>query len=306
MKKTIQLNNTEVGMSNLKLTKTRWDFYQYDPLPSDEELRKYYTNKYFQEGLGSYSISYTEEEISYFRLKAALIHRKIAQLTNSNVKGKTLIDIGCGEGWMMDEFYRQGATVFGIDFSRHGIEKFHPHLIPFLEQGNLYELVEHQINAESKFDLLLVANVIEHVIDPVLFLNRIKKMMHQESILLIVAPNDFSPLHQLLLEKRKISKKFWLCYPDHLSYFNKTSMCNLLDDQGFEVRSIVADNPVDLNLLNDNSNYIGDPAKGKNTHLFRVRTDNFLGQLNAEKLLQIYELLGSMGVGRDLNYYCSL
>jgi len=293
-------------MSNLKLTKTKWGFYQYTPLPSNEELRKYYADKYFQEGLGSYSTSYTEEEISHLKLKTDLIHCKITQLTNSNTKDKTLIDIGCGEGWLMDKFHHRGTSVFGIDFSRHGIEKFHPHLTPFFKQGNLYELIERQINTATKFDLLLVANVIEHVIDPVLFLNRIKKMMHQESILSIITPNDFSPLHQLLLKERKISKEFWLCYPDHLSYFNKTSMCNLLDDQGFKIRSIVADNPIDINLLNDNSNYVEDPTKGENTHLFRLRTDNFLGQLNIEKLLQIYELLGSIGVGRNLNYYCSL
>ncbi|MCP4613876.1 MAG: class I SAM-dependent methyltransferase [Planctomycetes bacterium] len=289
-----------------KLTKTVWGFYQYTPLPSDEELNDYYANKYYQEGIGSYSVSYTEEEISYLRLKASLIYRKTAQLTNGSMKGKTLVDIGCGEGWVMNEFYRQGVTVLGIDFSRHGIEKFHPHLIPFLEQGNLYELVEEKVRSESQFDFLMVANVIEHVIDPILLLNRIKRMMHHESILVIVAPNDFSPLHELLLKEKNITRKFWLCYPDHLSYFDKASMCSFLNAHGFEVRTILADNPIDLNLLNDNSNYIEDPTKGKNTHLFRVRTDNFLGSLDAEKLIQVYELLGSIGVGRDLNYYCSL
>ena len=82
-------------------------------------------------------------------------------------------------------------------------------------------------------------------------------------------------------------------------------MSNLLLDLGFKIHSIVADNPVDLNLLNDNSNYIEDPSKGKNIHFFRVRSENFLGRLNSDKLLQLYEILGSMGVGRNLNYYCS-
>jgi len=83
-------------------------------------------------------------------------------------------------------------------------------------------------------------------------------------------------------------------------------MSNLLLDLGFKIRAIVADNPVDLNLLNDNSNYIEDPGKGKNIHLFRIRTDNFLGSMDPDKLLQVYEILGTMGVGRNLNYYCSI
>ncbi len=288
-----------------ELIKTKWGFYQYDPKPSDEELYNYYANKYYQEGRGSYSVSYTDEEIAYFKLKAWLIYRKMSQLTNIEEKAK-FIDVGCGEGWIMDEFNRQGISVLGLDFSNHGIEKFNPHLLPFFEHGNIYELLEEKVRIKSKFDFLILANVIEHVKDPFQLLQNIKIIMHSSSILVIVAPNDFSPLHELLLKEGKITREFWLCYPDHLSYFNKESMTNLLLDLGFKIHSIVADNPVDLNLLNDNSNYIEDPKKGKNIHFFRVKSDNFLGNLDSDKLLQIFEIFGSMGVGRDLNYYCSI
>jgi hypothetical protein len=130
--------------------------------------------------------------------------------------------------------------------------------------------------------------------------------MFPESLLIIIAPNDFSKLQELLIEKKKITRKFWLAYPDHLSYFNKESMSNLLSAQEFELKAVVAENPVDLNLLNDNSNYIEDPEKGKATHMFRVLADNFLADNDTDKLLQIYEILGSMGIGRDLNYYCHM
>jgi 2-polyprenyl-3-methyl-5-hydroxy-6-metoxy-1,4-benzoquinol methylase len=287
-----------------ELIKTKWGFYQYDPIPSDEELHSYYANKYYQEGLGSYSVSYTTEEIAYFKLKARMLCRKISHI--ADIKGGRLIDIGCGEGWIMDELKRHGISVLGLDFSKHGIEKFNPHLLPYFKQGNIYELLEEKVRIKSKFDFLILANVIEHVKDPFQLLKNIKRIMHSSSILVIVAPNDFSQLHELLLQEGKIARKFWLCYPDHLSYFNKESMGNILLDVGVKIHSIVADNPVDLNLLNDNSNYIEDPSKGNNIHFFRVRSDNFLGGLDSDKLLQIYEILGSMGVGRDLNYYCSI
>jgi 2-polyprenyl-3-methyl-5-hydroxy-6-metoxy-1,4-benzoquinol methylase len=295
------MNDTD---PNPRLLKTQWGFYQYDPLPSDEELRAYYEQKYFQEGRGSYEIAYTDEEIGYFRLKASLIYRKASNLAGETAE-KKLIDIGCGEGWGMDEFYRNGCSVLGLDFSRHGMEKFHPHLLPFLEQGNLYRLLQTRAEKAEVYDFLLCANVIEHVRDPAGLLREIKKLMHPASLLVIIAPNDFSPLHEHLLDHKKISRKFWLCYPDHLSYFNKQSMTALLTDMRFDVRSILADNPIDLNLLNDNSNYIEDSSKGKKTHLFRIRVDNFLGNIDPEGLLRIYEILGSMGVGRNLYYYCA-
>ena len=288
-----------------ELIRTKYGFYHYLPLPTEEELRQYYADKYYQHGVGSYSISYCEEEIEYFKLKARLIYKKVSMLMDMKKK-RSFIDIGCGEGWVLNEFEKKGNTVLGVDFSRYGVEKFHPHLLSFFEQGNIYDLLENMIEKGSRFDILMLANVIEHVIDPETLLQKIKGIMFPESLLIIIAPNDFSRLQELLIEKKKISRKFWLAYPDHLSYFNKESMGYFLSAQEFELKAVVAENPVDLNLLNDNSNYIEDPEKGKATHMFRVLADNFLADNDTDKLLQIYEILGSMGIGRDLNYYCSM
>lgn len=287
----------------LELIKTKWGFYQYHPLPSEKELQDYYANKYYQEGRGSYETSYSKEEVSWHRLRSWLICQKATQLFRK--KPETFIDIGCGEGWLLAEFYRRGCSVKGFDFSRAGMNKFHPQFMEYFEQGNIYELFNNIISEEA-IDVIGLCNVIEHVRNPVELIQKIKNVMHHSSLLIITSPNDFSPLHEHLIENEMISKKWWLYYPDHLSYFNKESMCNFLTDFNFDIKSIVADNPIDLNLMNDNSNYIKDDSKGKNTHLFRVRADNFLGDIDRVKLLSLYEILGSMGVGRDLTYYCSL
>ena len=71
-----------------ELIKTKWGFYHYKTTPSDEELYSYYANKYYQEGLGSYSISYSDEEIAYFKLKAWMLCRKISNISNMDVVNK--------------------------------------------------------------------------------------------------------------------------------------------------------------------------------------------------------------------------
>ena len=190
-----------------ELIKTKYGFYQYLPLPTEEELRQYYADRYYQQGSGSYSISYSEEEIEYFKLKARLIYRKAAMLMDMKKK-RSFIDIGCGEGWVLNEFEKKGNAVLGIDFSRYGVEKFHPHLLNYFEHGNIYDLLEKKIEKGSRFDVLLLANVIEHVIDPETLLQKIKDIMFPESLLIIIAPNDFSRLHELLIEKKKISRNF--------------------------------------------------------------------------------------------------
>ena len=45
-----------------------------NPLPSTEELQKYYSEKYYQMPRGQYSGSYTSSEISYFHFFNELIY----------------------------------------------------------------------------------------------------------------------------------------------------------------------------------------------------------------------------------------
>ena len=124
------------------------------------------------------------------------------------------------------------------------------------------------------------------------------------SVLIVVAPNDFSELQDFLIKGKYVDESYWLAYPDHLSYFNKASMTNLLKANNFSVEAVVADNPIDCNLLNANSNYVKDRTKGKETHYFRVRLDNFLASIDQDKLLDLYTLYADMGLGRDLSYFC--
>ncbi|NQW57611.1 MAG: class I SAM-dependent methyltransferase [Polynucleobacter sp.] len=291
-------------ISRTSCEKTEYGFYQYRPLPSKAELQEYYSQKYYQQGKGSYDVAYTLEEINYFRLKAELIYKKLSHLRDLGEK-KDVLDIGCGEGWVLDQFAKQRHNVTGIDYSQYGLNAFNSHMLPFLEQGDCVELILAKVNNCQRYDVVILANVIEHVLNPVDLVEKIYNLLAEDGILIIVAPNDFSLLHKHLEDNKIIDRQFWLAYPDHISYFNKESMENLVSAKGFNVVAVVADNPVDLNLLNMNSNYVQHPEKGKGTHFFRVSMDNFLAGISKDRLLDCYETLGSMGVGRDLTYFCS-
>jgi len=288
-----------------KLIRKPQGYWQYHPLPSEEDLERYYAKKYFQQGKGSYAVSYLPEEIKYFRLKADLIYRQICRLKKGR-RLSTFLDVGCGEGWLLDRMYRAGLKVRGLDFSSFGLIKFHRYLKNSFIKGNVFSLLENEQKSKRKYNIIALANVIEHVVDPKKIIDLLKKILSRKGILIIVVPNDFSYLHEHLLKEQFISEKFWLAYPDHISYFNKNAMKKFLNSNGFKVEAINADNPVDFNLMNLNTNYINDRSKSKETHYFRVRTDNFLASISQDKLLDLYTILGSMGVGRDLNYYCTL
>ena len=133
---------------------------------------------------------------------------------------------------------------------KYGLKSFNPHLLPYLKQGDYNDLILQKIKDSQKYDIIMLGNVIEHVLDPINLLETIKGIFADQGVLIIVAPNDFSIFHEHLLENKIIDEPFWLGYPDHISYFNKNSMENLLTNKGFRVDVVVADNPVDNNLLN--------------------------------------------------------
>lgn len=54
------------------LKKTKYGFYQYFPLPNQEILTAYYTNKYYQNGLGSYETTYDDAELKWRQRRAIL------------------------------------------------------------------------------------------------------------------------------------------------------------------------------------------------------------------------------------------
>lgn len=290
--------------SNQDLVKNQWGFYQYKNQPSESSLQEYYRDKYYQEGRGSYQVAYSSEEIKWLRFRAEVIMKNCQELLPRD--GLTVLDVGCGEGWLMDAFHKAGHTVSGIDYSSAGIHKFHPHLESHLFQGDIYKHLDDLRGERVTYDILTCCNVVEHVLDPFALVQKLKHLIKNDGVLVIMVPNDFSALHEYLMANKHIDKSWWLCYPDHLSYFNKDGMAEFMNASGFKIDIISGDNPIDLNLMNDNSNYVKDPSRGKATHQFRVRSDNFLASIDQDKLIQIYKLLGSMGVGRNLAYFARI
>lgn len=291
--------------SKQALHRTKWGFYQYIPPPSKQVLEEHYSKKYYQQGMGSYSTHYTEEEITWWHVRAELIAMALDQVQNTKSANLSLLDVGCGEGWLLDAFYKRGYAVQGFDYSNAGISRWHPHLLSFFSQGDIYSLLEDECVLGKRYDVIFLGNVIEHVIAPDALLQTFKKLLSPDGILIVVAPNDFSDLQKYLLDRGAADQPWWLSYPEHLSYFNQDSMKAFLDEAGFELKRITGDFPIELSLLTDLTNYVRDPSVGPQTHKLRMRIDNYIFKQDKNKLLDIYSILGSMGVGRNLIYFSS-
>jgi len=113
---------------------------------------------------------------------------------NIEVRGKSLIDIGCGAGGSSHVFHEEGARVVGLDIdadrihsacqraSRHNLD------ITFMTA----DVHEPPAGLARAFDLAIVRDVLEHVADPRLFLARVMELLREEGLVFISFPPYYS------------------------------------------------------------------------------------------------------------------
>jgi len=106
-----------------------------------------------------------------------------------SVAGKHVLDIGCGQGWLVDEIDKRGGIVTGIDPSTTNINaavKQYPDL-KFL-QADLMSL-----EMSEQFDLITVIMAFEHLPNLKASYDKIKSLLKAKGLLLTII-GDFDRL----------------------------------------------------------------------------------------------------------------
>jgi SAM-dependent methyltransferase len=108
----------------------------------------------------------------------AYIERQIPAL-----RGKRVLEIGCGTGYLLSLLRDRGATVIGVEPGRHGVEgakRFGVQVLPGF-------FPSPQITGE--FDLVIAYAVIEHLSDVAKFLAEIRAALTADGIAILAAPD---------------------------------------------------------------------------------------------------------------------
>lgn len=286
-------------MEKVEVLQNKMGYWEVKIKPNELELEDYYTKMYFQNSKGAYEKAYTSDELKYFE-NANEIKFVLAKQILKLDQSKRLLDIGCGEGFTMEYFDRKGWDVLGLDYSTDGANRHNPQIESKIEQGNIYQSIEKLSADGLQFEVITLLNVLEHVIDPVTLLTEINKLLVKGGVLIITVPNDFSQLQKQLLKENKITREFWVQYPDHLNYFSRDSLITICKNTGFNYYKCISDFPIDYFLANPDSNYIEDTSKGKNCHNARVWIDNLNCSISIDKSIALYEAFANLGSGRQI------
>ena len=285
-----------------KLKRHPLGFLQLKDLPSKEELEQYYVAKYYQQNKSSYQKSYSKDELKWIETRNQKIRLVLdEQLGTKN--SKRLLDVGCGEGFALGYFKNLGWDVTGLDYSATGLEQHNSSLRNCLLTGDIFELLNDQIQNGLDYEVILLNNVLEHVLDPIGTLQTLKHLMANSGICVVTVPNDGSEYQHQLLEMSSIKTNFWICMPDHISYFTNESLRSLAEFCGWQCCRLLSDFPIDWYIPNQESNYIEHPEKGSAAHEARVFLECMHFETNPRQALALYEALAELGQGRNLTAF---
>lgn len=183
-------------------------------MPSVEETRKFY-QKEFQ-----YPTGLTNEKL--IRKRGRIILENLKKISPN---GKTLLDVGSGYGYFLDEANKLDIRGMGIEPSRQ--------LYRYSQKHYQVEVINTDLEGYSqskfkkgKFDFITIIHTIEHVAHPEKMIRRALRLLVKNGILFIETPNVNSHLFYVL----KSSYDF-LTPPDHKWLFSKKSFQAMLKDK---------------------------------------------------------------------------
>ena len=87
----------------------------------------------------------------------------------ASIKGKTVLDVGCGGGILSDAMARAGATVTGIDLATKSLKVAQLHALETQTPNVTYREVSAEAmaaEAPAQFDVVTCMEMLEHVPDP--------------------------------------------------------------------------------------------------------------------------------------------
>lgn len=204
------------GLSHVKKEKKPWlvkcencGFVFSELIPSIKELQDYYQD-------------YTD----YDYINDVTRNRYLDWIDGFANERKTnkILDVGCGDGILLEQALKRGWQVFGTEYSEKWVTRCRDKGISMV-QGKL-----DPANYEPEsFDVIVYLEVIEHINNPIDEFKIAKSLLRKGGIIFLTTPN-----YNCIL--RRVLSTDWnaICYPEHLAYYTPRTLNQLFTGLGFK------------------------------------------------------------------------
>jgi 2-polyprenyl-3-methyl-5-hydroxy-6-metoxy-1,4-benzoquinol methylase len=159
------------------------DTHFVTPSPCEEELNKFYN-------------SYYKHHAKIIKKNNLNIPRKI-NLSNiyEDVRinvlcklikfdGSRVLDVGCGSGEFLANLKHLGAITTGIDLSSEAVKAARINGV-----NNVLQISISDFQDYDKYDLIVLNDIIEHPLDPLILIEKVKSLLKIGGLLMIWTPN---------------------------------------------------------------------------------------------------------------------
>jgi SAM-dependent methyltransferase len=147
---------------------------------------------------------------------------RLLDLIQRHVPAGTLLDVGCGHGLLLDEARRRGFTVTGLELSQSAAA----YARDVLELDVREQCVEDLRAPEGGYQVVMLADVIEHLDDPLGALDACTRLLAPGGALCVVTPDPGSRTARLA------GARWWAYIPGHTFLFPRATLRELLEARG--------------------------------------------------------------------------
>ena len=105
------------------------------------------------------------------------------------LSGLKILDIGCGGGLVTEPMSRLGANITGIDASEKNIKIAKAHLKKNKLKINYKCASPEDLNQKENFDVILNLEIVEHVENVELFLEKSSKLLKKDGLMFVATIN---------------------------------------------------------------------------------------------------------------------
>ena len=258
------------------------------PIPTQEDVIKLYSKTFYTSEKKNY-IKDAKEDLEWWRKT----YQNYYSILEKYSAGRKILDIGSGPGYFLKVGKELGWNVLGIEPSKQAHAYSTGLGINVINDFFSAKVV----NQFGPFDVVSLNLVLEHIPNPIVFLEQIKSILSPNGLLFILSPNDYNPLQEILYQH--LHYKSWWVVPDHhINYFNIHSIKKVLHSLHFIIVDTLATYPMEFFLLQGN-NYIGNRTIGRKCHRLRKEFELHMLQYNPNLLNSLYRDIIQSNIGRE-------
>jgi 2-polyprenyl-3-methyl-5-hydroxy-6-metoxy-1,4-benzoquinol methylase len=198
-----------------------------DPEPSEKQITSHYSEKIVD---GNYELfqRFNKEYNKVYKSFIEIIKKNLEK-DKKHMQGANLLDIGCFTGEFLYLANQEGSDVTGYELQKEAVEIANKKLPGKIHQTSVYN---DDIKPEQ-FDIITLFGVLEHVLEPLKLLKKIKSLLKKDGYLFIQTPNSGSAISVIM-------GRSWppISPIEHIHLFSKIFLTKWLKEQNLEILNV--------------------------------------------------------------------